>query len=146
MTTRIRTARPDDQEAVARLAAQFGTSFPFDPAAFERSFTRLLHREGSLMLVAESDGVVIGYLLAFRHETFFANGPVLWVEEIMVDPAFRRQGIGRILMEAAEVWARENDCRLIALATRRAAPFYGALAYQESAQYFRKLLPAPEAP
>ena len=33
-----------------------------------------------------------------------------------------------------------RDCALVALATRRAAPFYRALGYEESAVYFRKIL------
>ena len=32
-------------------------------------------------------------------------------------------------------------CALVALATRRAAPFYRAAGYEESATYFRKVLP-----
>jgi hypothetical protein len=37
-------------------------------------------------------------------------------------------------------WAAVRDCALVALATRRAAPFYRALGYEESAVYFRKIL------
>jgi hypothetical protein len=33
-----------------------------------------------------------------------------------------------------------RDCGLIALATRRAAPFYRALGFEESAVYFRRIL------
>ena len=39
--------------------------------------------------------------------------------------------------------AAGQDCILIALATRRAAPFYRALGYAESAVYFRKVLEDP---
>jgi hypothetical protein len=40
-------------------------------------------------------------------------------------------------MSAFEQWAAAQGC---ALATRRAAPFYRALGYEESATYFRKVL------
>jgi hypothetical protein len=43
------------------------------------------------------------------------------------------------LMSAFEQWAAAQGCALIALATRRAAPFYRALGYEESATYFRKV-------
>jgi hypothetical protein len=36
-----------------------------------------------------------------------------------------------------------HGCTLVALATRRAAPFYRALGYQDSAVYFRKVLNPP---
>ena len=44
------------------------------------------------------------------------------------------------LMAEFERWATERGAALVALATRRAAPFYLALGYEESATYFRKLL------
>ena len=36
------------------------------------------------------------------HLTLFANGPVAWVEEAMVQTGSRRQGIGRALLEEFE--------------------------------------------
>lgn len=81
-----------------------------------------------------------GYILAFDHVTFFANGRVAWVEEMMVTPGWRRGGVGRKLMETVEQWARERGARLVAMATRRAASFYRGVGYEESAVYFRKLL------
>ena len=43
-------------------------------------------------------------------------------------------------MDAFERWATAQGCALVALATRRAAPFYRALGYEESAAYSRKVL------
>ncbi len=43
-------------------------------------------------------------------------------------------------MSAFEEWAAGQGCVLVALATRRAAPFYLALGYEESAAYLRKVL------
>jgi hypothetical protein len=43
-------------------------------------------------------------------------------------------------MTAFEHWAAGRGCTLVALATRRAAPFYRALGYEESAVYLRKIL------
>ena len=63
-----------------------------------------------------------------------------WVEEIMVREEFRRNGIGELLMEDFERWAASKNCRLVALATRRAAEFYESLGYAESATYFRKIV------
>jgi hypothetical protein len=48
-------------------------------------------------------------------------------------------------MSAFESWAAARDCVLVALATRRAARFYQALGYAESAAYLRKVL-AGQAP
>jgi GNAT superfamily N-acetyltransferase len=65
---------------------------------------------------------------------------VAWVEEVFVRDQERGRGVGRALMGAFERWAADRDCALVALATRRAAPYYRALGFEESAVYFRKVL------
>jgi GNAT superfamily N-acetyltransferase len=146
--TQIRPASHDDAAGVAALAEQLAQSFPFSRAAFDRSFPELLVADDVALLVAAGADPggrgVVGYLLGFRHLTFFANGPVGWVEEILVLPGYRGTGTGRALMDAFERWAGERDCPMVALATRRAAPFYQALGYEDSAVYFRKLLQSPQ--
>lgn len=139
MTT-IRQAQLQDGEAVFCLSKAFATSFVVERPAFESSFSELLKSPDALLLVAADGAQVIGYLLGFDHLTLFANGRVSWVEEIMVVEEMRRHGIGRQLMDHFEMWARERQSKLIALATRRAAPFYQSMSYEESASYFRKLL------
>jgi len=124
----------------ARSASAFSTSFKVDATAFHSAFRELPDQEDALLLVADGAGSLLGYVLAFEHNTFFANGKVAWVEELMVVEQRRREGIGRKLMQAAEAWARSRGSTLVALATRRAASFYVALGYEESATYFRKVL------
>ena len=136
----IRRGEERDSAEVFQLAQAFATSFVVERPAFERAFAGLLTDPNAFIAVAETDGKIVGYILGFEHLTFFANGRVAWVEEIMVGEPHRRSGIGRQLMEVFETWATERDVRMIALATRRAAGFYGALGYEESAAYFRKVL------
>jgi len=145
----IRPATAADAGTVARLAAELAQSFPFSPAAFSRAYPAVLAAEDACLLLAEDPGDAgraaspagpLGYLLGFWHPAFFANGPVAWVEEILIRPEYRGRGAGRALMSAFEQHAADRGCRLVALATRRAAAFYRALDYQESAVYFRKVL------
>ena len=140
MTTNIRPAQYADAKAIFALAQPFATSFVVNEQTFHRSFAALLASSQAHLAVAETAQQLVGYVLGFDHYTFFANGPVAWVEEIMVSEPFRRQGIGQLLMQEFEAWARARGCKLLALATRRAATFYQALGYEESAVYFRKLL------
>ena len=142
---RVRPAGPDDRDQVWPLARDLATSFRPERAAFERSFGQLLNRPEALLLVAGTGGrtargAVIGYLLATSHPAFHANGPVAWVEEVMVAEHARGTGVGRHLMAAAEDWARAQGAPYLALATRRAAPFYQALGYSDSAVYLRMTL------
>jgi len=140
----IRHAGVGDIDGVAALAAQFALSFEFSAGQFRVSYPALLAADGACLLLAVDGNDYAGYLLGFRHFTFYANGNVAWVEEVVVRSRDRRQGIGRMLMDAFEGWAADEGCALVALATRRAAPFYRDLGYEESAAYFRKLLVSRE--
>ena len=136
----IRPANAGDASAVTGLAAELAQSFTLSRAQFRRNYPALLADSHACLLLAMSRDEHLGYLLGFEHLTFYANGPVAWAEEVFVRGDDRGRGIGRALMTAFERWAAGQGCVLIALATRRAAPFYRALGYEESAVYFRKVL------
>ncbi|MFE4467040.1 GNAT family N-acetyltransferase [Oerskovia sp. NPDC056781] len=140
-TTIVRRATADDLDAVWPLARDFATSFTPRRESFEATFRALLTAPDALLLVVEGASGVVGYLLAHRHPTFLANAPVVWVEELMVDASVRGQGLGRLLMTAAEAWAVESGAAYVSLASRRAGSFYRALGYEDSATFYKK--PAP---
>ena len=118
-----RVAILGDADELLELARAFVTSFPLDEGAFHGSLERLLGHRDAVLLVAEGErGQVVGYLLAFVHDTFFANGPVAWIEEVAVDAAVRR-GCGRALTEECERRALARGAKLVGLATRRALTF-----------------------
>jgi len=140
---RVRHATAADADAVAGLAEGLAQSFAFSRASFDAHYPALLAAGHACLLVAVAgadDDDCAGYLLGFEHLTFYANGRVAWAEEVFVRDVLRGRGIGRALMATFEQWALGRGCALVALATRRAAPFYHALGYQDSAAYLRKLL------
>jgi GNAT superfamily N-acetyltransferase len=135
----IRPAEAGDAEQLWPLVEDFAVSYRPERSVFERSFRDLLDRSDTLVLVAVSDaGSVVGYLLGSVHGTFFANGPVGWIEELMVSESVRRLGVASRLMSSAEEWARNLPTAYVALASRRAGDFYLKMGYEESATYFRK--------
>jgi GNAT superfamily N-acetyltransferase len=140
MSIRIRRTTPHDIESVLPLVRDFVTSFETVESKFRQSYADVLDSSNSIALVADDRGDLIGYCLGFCHDTFYANGKVAWLEEIMVASSYRRQHIGESLMDSFEEWAKSKGAVLSALATRRAATFYQAIEYEESATYFRKLL------
>ncbi|MBV8485090.1 MAG: GNAT family N-acetyltransferase [Verrucomicrobia bacterium] len=137
---RIRSCLPEDEKTLFALVREFATSFPVDQRSFSVSFSQVLSSASMYLAVAQSSEAVVGYVLGTAHPTFYAGGHVAWVEEIMVKEGLRRKGVGRLLMKNFETWAKSRDCRLVALATRRAAEFYKCLGYTESATYFRKVI------
>jgi GNAT superfamily N-acetyltransferase len=143
MQYNVRRANPHDLDSLFVLLEQFATSFKPERASFERCVGHLLGDESAWLAVAECDSEIVGYCLGFDHYTLYASGRVSWVEEITVKENLRRKGIGGALMAAFETWAQSRDSKLVALATRRAAPFYKSIGYKESAVYFRKMVTGP---
>lgn len=136
----LRKGTVDDAEELFVLVRDFATSFLPDRLAFENALEQVIANESANLTVAILQERVVGYCLGFDHYAFYANGRVSWVEEIMVREDLRKRGIGRKLMDAFEDWCILRNSQLIGLATRRAAPFYEALNYENSAVFFRKLL------
>jgi GNAT superfamily N-acetyltransferase len=134
----VRPARPADLDQVWPLARDFATSYRPVRESYEQTFARVLESPHALFLVAADGASIRGYLLAHAHDTFLANGPVAWVEELMVDAPSRGQGIGRALMNDAERWAASAGAAYVSLASRRAGLFYLALGYDESATFYKK--------
>lgn len=137
----IRPARPSDREAIWPLLGALTITFQPDRVAFDAAVDPLLAGPGTLVLVAEVPELgVVGYLIAYSQMTLLANGPAVWVGELVVDQRVRRTGVGRALMARAEDWSRAQGAAQVALATSRAGDFYRRLGYEDSAAYFRKKL------
>ncbi|MFQ5851297.1 MAG: GNAT family N-acetyltransferase [Candidatus Binatia bacterium] len=65
-------------------------------------------------LVAEMDNRVVGFILGRAGELEFGlPGTVAWIEIIGVDPAYRGQGIGRVLLERFTESAEDHGIRTI---------------------------------
>ena len=108
-----------------------------DDPAYSRAFDTIDRDSNQLLLVAESDGRVVGMLqLTFipglsRRGAWRAN-----IEAVRVDGALRGRGIGQWLMERAIEIARKRDCRLVQLTSdrqrTRAHRFYVRLGVKDS--------------
>lgn len=141
LSTTIRLAAITDADEVWRLVQDFAPTFRPEREAFDLTFRSQLETTQTLVLVAElGAGSVVGYLLAHCRATFLANGPIAWVEEVMVAERARRQGVGQALMIEAESWAESQGAAYVSLASRRAGDFYLALGYEDVAAFYKKPL------
>ena len=136
----VREANINDGNSIFSLVKVFSTSFRSELDLFNVSLKNILEDDSSVLVIAEKDKKVIGYCLGFIHFTFYANGKVSWIEEIMVEKALRRKGVGKMLMDTFEEKSKLNNSKLVALAFRRASDFYCSMGFEESAMYLRKLL------
>jgi GNAT superfamily N-acetyltransferase len=136
----IRPAVAADANAVWDLLGQLAHSVTPRRDAFDASFGHILAHDDEHLMVAHVGDTVIGYVVATVHNTLYANAPVCWVAELVVDFTWRRRGVGALLMDAVEDWAVARGCALVTLATGRAVAFYTAIGYQETATYLKKSL------
>lgn len=110
----IRPAQPGDRDALGRLGAMLVEEhYRFDslrfiepgPGLAERYGDFLASRHGqpdSLVLVAERDGRIAGYVFGAKEgfDYMSLRGPAGVIYDLLVDPGFRRQGVGAALMAA----------------------------------------------
>jgi ribosomal protein S18 acetylase RimI-like enzyme len=110
----IRRATPADVDTIGRLGALLvRTHHDFDPRRFIPATSRTAQGYGSFLgtqldepdivvLAAELDGVVIGYTYAGMEGTDYMalRGAAGVLYDIVVDPAQRGHGVGRMLLDA----------------------------------------------
>jgi len=110
----IRSARAADVAVLGRLGAMLVQSHhELDPARFISATPRTaegyasflgsqLGRHENVLLVAEREGVVVGYAWGALEGTDYMalRGPAGVLHDLVVDPAHRREGLGRMLLEA----------------------------------------------
>lgn len=127
----IRPARPDDLQAIGRLGALLVTEHhDFDPKRFIAPMPSLPQRYGEflvsqidrpemLVLVAEREGQAVGYVYAGveGNDYMALRGPAGVIQDLVVDPANRRQGVGRALLDAALEILRERGAPRALLST-----------------------------
>jgi ribosomal protein S18 acetylase RimI-like enzyme len=133
----IRAAKPADIDSlVSLLAALFliEQDFVFDEPRQRRGLAMMLDNERGCVLVAESDGQVIGMCSGQSVISTAEGGLSLLVEDVVIDKQFRGRGVGRLLMEEMSGWAMVNNVsRLQLLADRNNDPaldFYRRLGWQ----------------
>jgi ribosomal protein S18 acetylase RimI-like enzyme len=127
----IRPGAPSDLPAVGRLGALLvRLHHELDPARFipagpetERAYASYLgtqlDKPRVVVLVAERDGEVIGYTYAGveGHDYMALRGPAGVLYDIVVDPAYRGNGIGRRLLDATLAALKARGAPRVVLST-----------------------------
>ena len=117
METSVRLAQPSDLPSLAPLLAALWPESPAEEHAGELKLILAGKIPGTLPLVIfvaeDRDGTLVGFLecgLRSHAESCNPAHPVGYVEGWYVTEAYRRKGIGRSLLAAAEEWARRQGC------------------------------------
>jgi GNAT superfamily N-acetyltransferase len=140
--TSVREALMTDAPRIAALSAQLGYEVPL--AHVER-FLRTMSSEQSVLVAVVPRAGVVGWVGLTVHQSVTSNQRAE-IEGLVVEDEYRSNGIGEMLVAAAEAWGRRRGCttlRLLSNVVRdRAHAFYRRLGYDvEKTEYvFQKQL------
>lgn len=122
----FRDIEDGDVEAVVALWAACGLTRPWNDPYKDVSFARA--GSESTVLVGEADGGIVASVMA-GHDGH--RGTLYYVA---VDPRYRRQGLGKSAVRAAEAWLAARGVwkvnLLIRAENQQVRGFYGALGYE----------------
>ena len=89
----------------------------FKTRAYEEiksNLEEMIQDETNIILIAEDKQIVVGVIICkireINNHTNLKNTKVLWINEICVKQEYRRNGIGRSLIEKAKEIAKANNC------------------------------------
>lgn len=102
---------PADAALLQRIAPDV-----FDHPIHPARLAAYLAAPGHLMVLALHEGQVVGQIAGIVHRRIDAPSE-LYIDNLGVTPALRRQGIARGLVEAVVLWGRELRCEAIWVAT-----------------------------
>ena len=115
----IREAVESDANAICQLnSTEMGYPFPLD--ATIGNLSKLLNNPSNKIFVAVLDDSVVGYVHANDYDLLYAPH-MKNIMGIAVSGEYKRQGIGRALLQQIEHWARETGAsgiRLVSGAAR----------------------------
>jgi len=124
---RLRPFRPDDLQTLYEIDQ---TCFVPGISYTREELTAFIGHRLSQTWVAEEDGEIAGFLIAQREPR-----KILHIVTIDVLEAWRRRGVGALLMDAAEQWAVDHGLSMIGLETAHdnltAQKFYKARGYRK---------------
>lgn len=103
-----------------------------------------LRSEAVRFLCAEVKGEVVGFCSFCRMLSFWKEGYIGYIPELIVDEHHRGRGIGRALLASMAEAAKETGCKLIELDSgfhrERAHRFYESIGFTKRAYMFSKEL------
>lgn len=138
----IRLAEADDLDAVAVLFDQYRTFYgkPADISLARAFIGERMQKAESVVLVAEAaNGELAGFVQLYPSFSSVSAAPIYVLNDLFVNHAHRRQGIGRLLLEGARRLAQETGAVRLSLSTAidnvQAQALYEALGWVRDQEF-----------
>jgi ribosomal protein S18 acetylase RimI-like enzyme len=124
----IREARPEDAFQVTELVRLLARNEGEESPITEADVLSFLSLPDSAILLAEEGGEVLGILSCVIRPNLYHGGLVGLIDELVVYPRVRGQGVGSALVQAVMSRCAAKGCREISVSTMpdntRALAFY----------------------
>ena len=129
----LRKATPADADQLSTLFIDF-TGAPSDIEAMKQKIASLSAKPEYCVAVACDGDLVIGTAMGIVCQDLCgACKPFMLIENVVVDPAYRGQGIGKQLMQYVENFGKDNQCKYVLLVSEAkrtdSHKFYESLGY-----------------
>jgi len=129
----VRECKEQDYERIFTLNCFLGYNNSLENT--RKSLVKILSRPTDKIYVACIENKVIGYIQVSDYECTYLDS-MKNIMALVVDEAYRKQGVGKALLQAAEVWADQCGCRGVRL--NSAMNRTGAHAFYEHCGYFHE--------
>ena len=140
--TRIRAATDADAPELSTLLAQLG--YPAPAEVIPARLANLSRSDDNVVLVAEKDGKVVGLMTARVMWVIPHDAPLAWLTALVVLDLARGEGIGSMLLDRAEEWAKHKGAHKISLSSAMhrmdTHSYYDNRGYERSGLRFTKKL------
>lgn len=100
-----------DIPEVASLAVQLG--YPVSPQDIETRFREISANASYALFVAKDEGSVWGWIQINREAASLIIADYAEVAALVVEEKGRGKGVGKLLLQEAEKWAKQNHVKLI---------------------------------
>jgi GNAT superfamily N-acetyltransferase len=112
MSIGIRQISLEDAERITELSGQLG--YTISHKQTEKNIALILHQDNHDAFVAIHNNEVIGWM-GLGQSLSLESYPFCEIHGLVIDAKFRKQGVGKLLIDKAKQWAKEKGFEKIRL-------------------------------
>ena len=127
----IRFARDNDCAGLEKLDKKAHKEIKWWEHQNRREFEKIIRSNNFLTLVAEDNGLIVGYLQA----TLKFDDSALWIEDIYVDKKYRRKGVAsRLLDKFTDHWKGKKKS-IVLITSDKNVKIFDKIGFTKRANY-----------
>jgi len=134
----VRRGTQDDFEGLKSLISQWNMEWEINDESISKAIDCYLSDSSKIFLVAEDENNIVGYITGSINPTFYLNGNISWIEELLVKNSETNSGIGSSLIKDFESICIQNNVKMIHVASTSKSPFYEKSGFDKKGTYLVK--------